>query len=222
MTPQRHDRCKYCGRELHAWLAWQMTQHHQTLLSLERLQPTWLPDRVRWIPRKGGMLSSGLVGELVVGLIIGLSHGLDFGLVSGSIFGLLYGTLLGLAQGASGRRVFSQEIISVETLHWSWAAVRSGFIRNLGPALGGGLVGRLAGGPASGGDACLQHLTLRLILVRHSFAPWRYVAFLDYADERILLRKVGGGYIFIHRLLQDYFASLYEKSGEGAHPETIG
>jgi hypothetical protein len=172
------------------------------------------------------MLSSGLVGGLVVGLIVGLSQGLEFGRVSGSIFGLLFGTLLGLAQGASGRRVFSQEIISVETLYWSWAAVRSGFIRNLGPALGlglsGGLVGGLAGGLASGGDACLQHLTLRLILVRHSFAPWRYVAFLDYADERILLRKVGGGYIFIHRLLQDYFASLYEKSGEGAHPETMG
>ncbi|HYU75307.1 MAG TPA: hypothetical protein VEL31_21780 [Ktedonobacteraceae bacterium] len=28
------------------------------------------------------------------------------------------------------------------------------------------------------------------------------------ATERILLRKVGGGYIFIHRLLLDYFASL--------------
>ena len=26
--------------------------------------------------------------------------------------------------------------------------------------------------------------------------------------DRIFLRKVGGGYIFIHRLLQDYFAAL--------------
>jgi hypothetical protein len=34
------------------------------------------------------------------------------------------------------------------------------------------------------------------------------VDFLDYATECILLRKVGGGYIFIHRLLQDYFAAL--------------
>ena len=29
--------------------------------------------------------------------------------------------------------------------------------------------------------------------------------------ERIFLRKVGGGYIFVHRLLQDYFAELWEK-----------
>jgi hypothetical protein len=32
--------------------------------------------------------------------------------------------------------------------------------------------------------------------------------FLDYATERILLRRVGGGYVFVHRLLQEYFASL--------------
>ena len=38
--------------------------------------------------------------------------------------------------------------------------------------------------------------------------PWNYQRFLDYATERMLLRKVGGGYIFIHRLLLDYFATL--------------
>src|SRR5205814_8403011 len=31
---------------------------------------------------------------------------------------------------------------------------------------------------------------------------------LNYAAERILLRKVGGGYIFIHRLLLEYFSTL--------------
>ena len=33
---------------------------------------------------------------------------------------------------------------------------------------------------------------------------------LDRATKRIFLRKVGGGYIFIHGLLQEYFASLDE------------
>jgi hypothetical protein len=32
--------------------------------------------------------------------------------------------------------------------------------------------------------------------------------FLDYATERIFLRKVGGGYIFIHRMPLEYFAGL--------------
>jgi len=31
---------------------------------------------------------------------------------------------------------------------------------------------------------------------------------LDYTLERIFLRKVGGNYIFIHRLLQKHFAEL--------------
>jgi hypothetical protein len=36
-------------------------------------------------------------------------------------------------------------------------------------------------------------------------------AFLDEAAERLLLRRVGSRYIFIHRLLLDYFASLETK-----------
>jgi hypothetical protein len=59
-----------------------------------------------------------------------------------------------------------------------------------------------------GGAAWVKHICLRLFLWRAGCLPWRYVQFLDYAAERILLRKVGGGYIFVHRLLLDYFASL--------------
>jgi hypothetical protein len=61
-----------------------------------------------------------------------------------------------------------------------------------------------------GGLAVIQHFTLRFILYCSSHIPWSFVRFLDYAAERIFLRKVGGGYIFVHRLLQDYFASLYQ------------
>ena len=32
--------------------------------------------------------------------------------------------------------------------------------------------------------------------------------FFDRAADRIYLRKVGGGYIFIHRMLMRYFAAL--------------
>ena len=49
---------------------------------------------------------------------------------------------------------------------------------------------------------------LRLLLVRNDSAPWNYPAFLDYAAERVFLRKVGGGYMFIHRMLLEHFASL--------------
>ena len=65
-----------------------------------------------------------------------------------------------------------------------------------------------------GGRACIQHLVLRIMLWCGGFAPLNYVRFMDYAAGRIFLRKVGGGYIFVHRLLMEYFASLEpEESG---------
>jgi len=63
-------------------------------------------------------------------------------------------------------------------------------------------------GLLNGGIACIKHVLLRVFLWRARGLPWNYVRFLDYAAERILLRKVGGGYIFVHRLLLEYFASL--------------
>jgi hypothetical protein len=58
----------------------------------------------------------------------------------------------------------------------------------------------------NGGFAVLQHYLLRLMLWRRGL-PWNWSRFLDYAAERIFLQKVGGGYQFIHRYLQEYFAS---------------
>jgi hypothetical protein len=73
----------------------------------------------------------------------------------------------------------------------------------------------LFAGLAGGGLACIQHFVLRIMLWRNGSAPLRYVRFLDYATDRIFLRKVGGGYIFVHRLLLEYFASLEpEESGD--------
>jgi hypothetical protein len=65
-----------------------------------------------------------------------------------------------------------------------------------------------------GGFDVVKHYTLRLILWRTNAIPWNYAAFLDYAAERIFLRKVGGGYIFVHRLLLEYFAELEQSQTE--------
>jgi hypothetical protein len=68
----------------------------------------------------------------------------------------------------------------------------------------------------AGGRAALQHLVLRLLLTRNQAAPWKYVRFLDEATDRLLLRKVGGGYVFVHRLLLDYFADLQSNGAAGS------
>ena len=70
------------------------------------------------------------------------------------------------------------------------------------------LLSRLIGGLITGGSACLRHFLLRLLLYRLGYAPWNYARFLDYATERLFLQKVGGGYIFIHRMLLEHFAQM--------------
>jgi hypothetical protein len=55
-----------------------------------------------------------------------------------------------------------------------------------------------------------MHFILRFFLSRRSDLPWDLIPFLDEAAERLLLRKIGGSYIFVHRQLLDYFASLDE------------
>ena len=112
---------------------------------------------------------------------------LVFGLVGGLVNGLIGGLLGGLVGGL-------------------------GFALVVG--LVGGLVVALVVGLRAGGEACLRHLVLRLLLVRNGIAPWNYVKFLDHAADRVLLRKVGGGYMFIHRMLLEWFAARYVEPGK--------
>jgi hypothetical protein len=139
-------------------------------------------------------LSSNLLEERMLtrpneGIYNSAHNGIIVGLSGGSIAGLLIGALavlmLSLVSNFLGGLTFGLLI-----------------------ALVVGLSTGLTIGLANGGTACIQYFVLRLFLWRSGYAPLDYVRFLDYAAERILLRKVGGGYIFAHRILLDYFISL--------------
>ncbi len=140
-----------------------------------------LDERLRLSPNQG-IWRSARKG-LLVGLLIGLLGGLVFGLLGGLVFGLLDGLAFGLLIG-----------------------LRYWVVFGLGYGLGYALLGGLLGGHG-GVVAFFQHFVLRFWLWRTGCLPRNLIAFLDDAAERLLLRKVGGGYIFIHRLLLDYFAS---------------
>jgi hypothetical protein len=60
-----------------------------------------------------------------------------------------------------------------------------------------------------GGLTLIQHYALRMILGLANHLPWRLIHFLDYCVDLIFLRRVGGGYIFVHRLLMEHFADMY-------------
>lgn len=58
-----------------------------------------------------------------------------------------------------------------------------------------------------GGLAFIQHYCLRFMLILNKVLPVRVVSTFDDMGDRILLRLVGGGWVFIHRALMEYFAS---------------
>jgi hypothetical protein len=91
-------------------------------------------------------------------------------------------------------------------------ALALGLAFGLGAGLLGGLVGGLVAGFQRGGGAYLCHHVLRRLLVRNQSIPRHYVAFLDYATRLILLRRRGGGYEFVHRLLLEHFAAIEPRS----------
>lgn len=54
----------------------------------------------------------------------------------------------------------------------------------------------------------IQHFSLRLILTINDCLPRSLITFLEYAIHLIFLRRVGGSYIFVHRLLMEHFAEM--------------
>ena len=71
-----------------------------------------------------------------------------------------------------------------------------------------GLLFGMMAGTMHGINDVVKHLAIRLLLWVEQRVPAHYVSLLDYGASCVLLRKVGGGYVFQHRLLQAYFASL--------------
>ena len=54
----------------------------------------------------------------------------------------------------------------------------------------------------------IKHYALRLILWLTRVTLLNFIKFLESVLQLIFLKKVGGGQIFIHRMLLDYFADL--------------
>jgi len=126
-------------------------------------------------------LKNGLIGGLSIGLTVGLGNGL----IGGLMLGLTGVTSGSLSMGLSDVLIFGLSI---------------------------GLYPGLLSGLRFGWAAIIKHVSLRLTLSRYdkTIPKWRYDRFLDYGAELGLLRKIGGGYIFRHRILMEYMARQYK------------
>ncbi|MEI6429914.1 MAG: caspase family protein [Pseudanabaena sp. ELA607] len=65
----------------------------------------------------------------------------------------------------------------------------------------------------SGGAIVIKHFILRILLFSSGKIPWNYAKFLNYTTDCILLQKIGGGYVFGHRLLLEHFSQIYDERG---------
>jgi len=64
--------------------------------------------------------------------------------------------------------------------------------------------GLIAAFSLGGGTPCVQHLILRSMLIARGDIPRSFVSFLNHCSQNMFLRKVGGGYLFIHRTLLQF------------------
>ena len=172
---------------------------------------------------KSGLL--GLIFALIIGLILVVIQGPLLGLTAGVIVGIIT-VLIGMFAGGLGSQsvdaktepnqgirlslrnaIFTGAFGTIIGFLFFWTG--QGFNEELARAAVRGFLGfGLLVAVWYGGLDIIQHYTLRLVLWYNGYTPFNYVRFFDYATERILLQKVGGGYIFIHRLLLEHFAAM--------------
>jgi hypothetical protein len=160
-----------------------------------------IEDQDRRVANQGirRSLRNSMVISIVIGAIIGSIGILSYGLIKGLIYwlsgGLAYGLSYALSYGLS---------------YALTNGLRDGL--SIGPLIG--MSGALLICMLTGGLATFRHYTIRSLLSRSHTFPMRAPQFLNDATARILLRRVGGGYSFVHRLLLDHLADAAGRSTE--------
>ena len=62
-----------------------------------------------------------------------------------------------------------------------------------------------------GGGNVANHFYLRFLLWLSKDLSWDLVSFLEFGVNRVFLLRVGGGYLFTHKTLQNYFSTHVSK-----------
>ena len=162
-----------------------------------------LADRIveGWYIVIGGptlWLSYGLRGLIIVGLFFGLTAKIVEKMVRVNYKVTILASLLFAIIGAFIPWIGQDQVVYyVGGRFYNWKM-----------ALDGAMLAGMFAFVWYGGFDIIQHYTLRFILRHTSQLPWNLPQFLDHATDLIFLRKVGGGYIFIHRLLLEHFAKM--------------
>lgn len=150
-------------------------------------------------------IRGALIPVVSFGFILGLSgtrisvktipgQGIWLSLRNAALVGVVVTILTGLALGLSnspGETILSQ----------AQAPSASFFKTTVRLSVATGLILALY----FGGVTALNHGLIRLFVWQEGGLPLNLTRFFAHAVRLNFMRRVGGGYIFIHRLLQDYF-----------------
>jgi hypothetical protein len=166
-----------------------------------------IEDQDRRRPNQGihRSLRNGTMMALIGGGIIGIIGILGYGLRIGLNIVELSIREMNDNLGTSLSDILRDELTSV---------LISGLIVGLLLGISGALMIFLL----TGGLAAWRHYIIRSLLWRSRNFPWKAKQFLDDATACFLLKRVGGGYSFSHRLLLDHLADA--ETGATSSPNT--
>jgi hypothetical protein len=229
MLGRRAAEQDYTAEQTVRWLSWladQMAEHSQTFLHPLDLRFIWLPGWIRWIILVSRSLGCAVGFSLSVSTYVAMLACVflapSFRPTAGtfnrsfvwlfcfSLGGLIGGLLGGLLDSLLLHRnaLFVSAVVGLFAgLLLPWLVVLFGLLMIILYIL-----------VVLVGCKFIPWVSFRLWLIRQGFTPRNYVRFLDHAADRLLLRKVGGGYVFIHRMLLDYFAARYVEPSSGDAP----
>jgi hypothetical protein len=178
-----------------------------------------MADTIVWNWKKGMIgIILGAIGWLTVFSISSkLGINLRGGLYGGLSTILYLGLVLGLKAKQIDQTAYPGHRISNSLRSTLLVFVSSALVVGITACLGFsleygltiGLLAGLWGGLFFLGFTVIQHYVLRFMLITNNSIPYSLIPFLDHCVDLIFLRRVGGGYIFVHRLLMEHFAEMY-------------
>ncbi len=193
----------YCGVSL--LMDWQLTQPIRPL------------EVLRWSGRKA-LAAAGLGLVVTLALALGPQVGVPQSLV--------FGGMVAIAGGFDKRNTVDEtttrpnqgirQALKNAALLFSTVGLMTlisiGLLETWVSGVANGILLGVAAAILVAGITATKHYVLRAMLAWRGHAPWRYRRFLDHSVKLIFLRRVGGGYVFVHRLLLDYLADSPKSS----------
>lgn len=179
----------------------------------------FLYENLKWSWRRA---KSKLIFSIGIGFVILIADMLVayepsiFILFRGSIISFVFFLISGVINGKVERRIAPNQGIYTSIKNGIAIGLISGFTAGMLISLSLGtryglLFGIIFGVNLfilTGGITAFCHYNLRLILSYKDMILFDYINFLNYISKILLMKKVGGGYVFYHRMLMEHFANM--------------